>query len=114
MSVASLFAAQKLVSIGMTLKQDGAFVVSIFDPNDPEHVQKRKRLQRAKQQHDTEAEDASARHRHVIDYKEDAPESFPVEQIILFVACLFLFALYVAAKVAFHEDVRVQHEQSEL
>ena len=36
------------VDIGMTLKENGEFVVSIFDENDPEHVRNKERLQRMK------------------------------------------------------------------
>ena len=87
------------IDIGMTLTENGEFIVSIFDPNDPEHIRKKERFQKNAEQ---VASGGSLGY-------TPAKEGFPTEQIALVVACLLLFALYVAVKLLFHEDLRIDH-----
>ena len=89
------------VDIGMTLKTNGEFVVSIFDPHDPDHIRKRERYVRAKQ--GRQNADEGDNRNNTLDYKVN--EKLSKEQISLIIACIALFALYVAAKLAFQKDV---------
>ena len=89
------------VDIGMTLKTNGEFVVSIFDPHDPDHIRKRERYVRAKQ--GGRNKNATINDNNILDYQ--TKEQISMEQIALIIACIALFALYVAAKLAFQKDV---------
>jgi molecular chaperone DnaK len=80
------------VDIGMTLKENGEFVVSIFDENDPEHVRKKERHQRMK----------GSQPANKLLYKPEK-EEMTMELISLIVACVMLFFVYVAVKLLFQE-----------
>jgi molecular chaperone DnaK (HSP70) len=85
---------KRTIDVGFTMETSGQFVVSIFDPNDPDHVRKRQRYQqqKAKQEglelgfHDISQED-----------------KMPMEQIALIVASVLLFVLYLVVKLVFNE-----------
>jgi molecular chaperone DnaK (HSP70) len=90
------------VDIGMTLKENGEFVVSIFDENDPEHVRKKERHQRM-----NGSQPANKLH-----YKPEK-EEMTMELVSLIVACIILFFVYVAVKLLFQEgDQLVPHEET--
>lgn len=92
------------IDIGMTLKTNGEFVVSIFDANDPDHARKKERYRRAKGEHEN-----------TLSCKNDAAvDDHPsIEQISLLVACGVLFLLYAVAKLAFADpDVLLENEAS--
>jgi molecular chaperone DnaK (HSP70) len=78
------------VDIGMTLKVNGEFVVSIFDENDPEHIRKKERHQRL----------SGSQPANKLLYKPDT-EEMTIELVILIVACIALFVVYVAVKLLF-------------
>jgi hypothetical protein len=80
------------VDIGMTLKENGEFVVSIFDENDPEHVRKKERHQQME----------GSQSINKLLYKPEK-EEMTLEVVSLIVACIVLFFLYVAVKMLFQE-----------
>ena len=88
---------KRSVDIGMTMETDGKFIVSIFDPNDPEHLKKKRRYQKAK----------AAETGMVLDYHEEAADEVGVtwtrEEVRMMVIPILLFVLYVGVKLAFHE-----------
>lgn len=95
------------VDIGMTLRQNGEFVVSIFDANDPDHIRKKERYLQAKRKSGSETT------KNQLDYtstgiatitKAVVDDQLSVEQVSLILACIILFFLYVAAKIAFHDQ----------
>jgi molecular chaperone DnaK (HSP70) len=85
------------IDIGMELRSNGEFVVSIFDSNDPDHIRKREKLAKSKGR--------------VTDDDWDRTELplvkvtdvVPVEQISLVAASVVLFVLYVAVKLCFRD-----------
>ena len=84
-----------MIDIGMVCDINGEFTVSIFDPNDPDHIAKKRKYQRAQQKiSDTDFDDT----------EEDTKDSItPAEQLLLMAGLIFVFVLYVAVKLTFHE-----------
>jgi molecular chaperone DnaK (HSP70) len=72
--------AVREIDIGMLMKPSGELVVSILDPNDPEHV---------------------ARNGGVL---PDHTSSTPREQVVLMGLCIVLFVLYAMVKIAFTKE----------
>lgn len=70
---------KRTVQIGLTLDTSGKLIVSIFDENDPEHIQKKKHISNN------------------VGLQED---SVPSSLIFM---CFFLFLLYLGVKLAFHD-----------
>ena len=91
--------SERAIQVGMKLDTDGRFVVSIFDENDPEHVRKKDRYERAKKG-DVVGE---------LDYIKDMilAESTDItkEQVTLTIALISLFVLYIAIKIAFTDPL---------
>jgi hypothetical protein len=94
------------VDIGMTLKTDGEFVVSIFDLHDPDHLRKKERYLRAKQQRQ---QGKNPNHNATLDYKV-VDETLSKEQILLIIGCIVLLAFYLAAKLTFRTDLLVERQ----
>mmetsp|Transcript_1054 Transcript_1054/g.2706 ORF Transcript_1054/g.2706 Transcript_1054/m.2706 type:complete len:650 (-) Transcript_1054:755-2704(-) len=86
----------RTIQVGMKLDIDGRFVVSVFDENDPEQVRRRDRFERIQNGQAVVGE---------LDYIKDMilaeSDGITNEQIVLFVALISLFVLYVAVKMAF-------------
>jgi hypothetical protein len=86
----------------MTMETDGKFIVSIFDPNDPEHLAKRRRYLKNK---------AATRGNDKLDYHEsttgitsdDNGITWTKEETKLLILPILLFIVYVVLKLAFHE-----------
>jgi molecular chaperone DnaK (HSP70) len=91
--------SSRSVDIGMVLRTNGEFVVSIFDPNDPEHV---RRKERARNHQSKGSDDILAFRDMVV-----AEEALSWEQILLMVACIVVFVLYVAAKLVFANESKI-------
>jgi molecular chaperone DnaK (HSP70) len=94
---------KRRVDIGMTMETDGKFIVSIFDPNDPEHLAKRRRYLKNK---------AATRGNDIkLDYHErttgitsdDNGITWTKEESKLLILPILLFIAYVVLKLAFHE-----------
>ena len=85
----------RTVDVGMTLKESGEFVVSIFDQNDPDHIRKKIWYQR-NQQNDTKKKSITT---NPMDQHDSEP--FTNEQIVLFVSCFVVFVLYIVTKMTF-------------
>jgi molecular chaperone DnaK (HSP70) len=79
----------RTVDIGFTMQTSGEFIVSVFDENDPEHLRKKERYIR---QQGGE-----------IGYDEKRTKAGEAIDKTLILACIILFVLYIAAKLAFHE-----------
>jgi len=103
----------RTVNIGMTMQVDGKFIVSIYDPLDPEHIQKKKRYQAAKQREEGHDDSSKPTLNH-FDYDDDVQEVTTVQQICLIIACFVVFILYVAVRMSFHEHESSEHDGSEL
>lgn len=97
---------QRWIDVGMTLSKDGQFVVSIFDSNDPEHIAKKKRHQEFRQkvmdEKNNEKEQFSSE---VVVADEETENKISKEEVLLGIACIFLFALYIFAKISFAENM---------
>ena len=108
----------------MTVEKDGKLTVSIFDWNDPEHLLKKKKYEENKRNqfgiyndNQPELTDSAERNDNDdnndknkwkdVDPSEDiekyAEDGISMEQVFLFVACVMIFCIYVAAKIAFSE-----------
>lgn len=85
------------IDVGMTLKEDGQFIVSIFDINDPEHVTKRSRFIQEKKKN-MESIDLKLPYD---DVTAVVDEPFTREQIVLMIVCIVIFILYVVVKISF-------------
>ena len=103
------------VDIGMVLKTSGEFVVSIFDPLDPEHVRKRERYRRQEaanaadnnQQHDTDNNYRTLAFSNGTSAASVNDSISSKEQTLLIVACVALFVLYVAVKLGFADEEKI-------
>ena len=82
--------SKRSVDVGMTMETNGKLIVSIYDPLDPEHVQKRNHYLRnkEKQNEKTNCEEIKV------------PESEPIP-VVLTMTCFILFGLYIAARLSF-------------
>lgn len=82
----SLASIQKrTVDIQMTLQPNGAFVVSIFDPLDPEHLRKRRHEEELKKATEARDDDATVSH----------------QEMLLIAAIVIAVAIYTAVKLVF-------------
>ena len=104
----------RTVDVGMTLKESGEFVVSIFDQNDPDHIRKKQRYQRNKAANEGRTPDRMM-HRSTspkitkrdpddgaTDMDEFEPNHpYTFEQMVLMVSCALVFVLYIATKLTF-------------
>ncbi|VEU38805.1 unnamed protein product [Pseudo-nitzschia multistriata] len=92
--------SERKIQVGMKLDNDGRFIVSIFDENDPEQVRKRDRFERIQQGEEIVGE---------LDYIKDMiladSDGITNEQITLVVALISVFVLYVAVKMAFADPL---------
>jgi molecular chaperone DnaK (HSP70) len=115
--IAKLKYGIRSVDICMTLKENGALVVSFFDANDPEHVarrQKQQQQQNRRSKRDIASTWTSAKA--VLEYSPsndnnamknavDDKDGFSKDQWILICYCIVLMVLYVAAKVVFRDEL---------
>jgi molecular chaperone DnaK (HSP70) len=89
------------IQVGMTVETSGRFIVSIFDENDPEHLEKKRRYQEWKNYY---AKDDNADIEHTLgpmtNFKGD---KLGMEEVLLIIGCTILFLLYVGTKMAFME-----------
>jgi molecular chaperone DnaK (HSP70) len=96
------------IDIGMELRPNGEFVVSIFDSNDPDHIRKRERYVKSKGKVTVGDDDWD---RTELPLTKDN-DGVPLEQISLVAASLVLFVLYVAVKLCFRDiDVHLSESQ---
>ena len=79
------------IEVGMVLESDGRFIVSVFDDNDPEHREKKRRFLEKK---GVNVEDE--------EYANDEIKSSGTEASLM-ILCAIVFALYVATRIAFSE-----------
>lgn len=86
---------QRSIDVGMILNENGEFIVSIFDPNDPEHIRKREAYRQAQTQGDARS----------LNYNITVEQPITKEQIILVILCILLFGAYVWTKLAFPDEV---------
>lgn len=84
---------RRTIEIQMRMETDGKLIVSYFDPNDPEHAQKKRQNQ---QQHEYPDTDKGMKSNNA------DPDVMTTDQIVLFVACAVLFILYIVVKLMFH------------
>ena len=91
----------RTVNIGMTVETNGKFIVSIFDENDPEHLEKKERYQEWKRnQNGTEKEKKVYSLGKTVD-KTRKSQSFAIEELLLIFACFAVVFIYVAVKMLF-------------
>ena len=109
----------RTIDVGMTLKESGEFVVSIFDKNDPDHIRKKLWYQR-NQEKNNEASRTNTKKSNnsqsfattTIRSEDTDAEPFTYEQIILMVSCLVVFLLYIATKLTFPETIITTQSES--
>jgi molecular chaperone DnaK (HSP70) len=123
--IAQLKDGIRSVDVCMTLKENGALVVSIFDAHDPEHVARRQKLRQPQQQQpkkrrpkrDSNNKMVSDATDGVLDYAPpttnnaddedmDNKHGFAKDQWILIGYCIVLMVLYIAAKLVFQEELK--------
>ena len=85
-------ASIRSVDVGMTMETNGKLIVSIYDPLDPEHVQKRNHYLRNKLKQNNESNCEEIK----------LPESEPIP-VVLIMTCFILFVSYIAARLSFTE-----------
>lgn len=88
------------IQVGMTVETSGRFIVSIFDENDPEHLEKKKRYQEWKKKHDAKDDNDNIIHAlgPMASIKGD---KLGMEEVLLIIGCIILFLLYVGMKMTF-------------
>merc|ERR1712194_445456 len=91
------------VEIGMTLDAAGKFIVSVFDKNDPEHREKRRRYLKEKQGKEGDAAREEGALEGFYEEEEEKSAAFSGTEIVLVVCCVIFFALYVGSRVAFND-----------
>jgi molecular chaperone DnaK (HSP70) len=95
------------VDVGMTLDTDGAFQVSVFDSNDPDHIQKKDFYEKSKQ--------SGAPEFGLLDYVQAAAfmksEGITAEETRLMVALFCLLVFYALAKVLVRTDEMMTSEE---
>jgi hypothetical protein len=91
----------RTVDVGMTLKESGEFVVSIFDPNDPDHIRKKQWYQKEKQAKDTTTKTRTTPITNRNGNTDTDLEPWTYEQIILMVGCCIIFVFYIVTKMTF-------------
>ena len=101
------------VMIGMTLEPSGKFAVSVFDERDPEHRERRRRHLREKASLEKNDDGDAADGVEGYYEEEEGRTTCSGTEAGLVVFCVVLFALYVAARVAF-SDIDVMAENDEL
>jgi len=102
---------RRTVDVGFTVKEDGAFVVSVFDHTDPEHQEKRRRyIASKKRERQAEGKLGAADESESGDKYEASVGEEPkgdtastAEEALLIVACFIVILLYVGARLAFSE-----------
>ena len=100
------------VRIGMTLEPSGKFAVSVFDERDPEHRERRRRHLRERASLEKNDDDGADGVEGYYEEEEGRTACSGTEAGLV-VFCVVLFALYVAARVAF-SDVELMAENDEL
>ncbi|KAL3823236.1 hypothetical protein ACHAXA_003515 [Cyclostephanos tholiformis] len=100
------------VKIGMTLQTSGEFTVSIYDENDQDHREKRRRYLKEKASRDGSDGNNLKDIERFYEEEENNPRCSGTE-ISLAIFCIISFALYVAARVAFR-DSDISHLNNEL
>jgi hypothetical protein len=98
------------VEIGMTLKENGEFIVSIFDHLDPEHLRKKEEYIRAKQQQPPAPRNGDAKTQSVLGYRNEDDARWTSEQILLVLGLIAVLVLYIAAKIAFADPAKIQRD----
>jgi molecular chaperone DnaK (HSP70) len=89
---------KRFVEVGMIMRQSGELVCSLYDPNDPEHVAKRAKV---------EGNDATlplSSNQDALGYKPTDGIGFTKEQILLLILGGIVLVLYVAVKVMFADE----------
>ena len=90
---------KRTIDVAISVDCDGNFTVSVFDWNDPEHLAKRRRYLSKKgeliQEIANNAWDGSCL----------THEKVPWDQWLLLLACFLLGALYIVAKLIFHDGL---------
>lgn len=87
------------IQVGMKVEQDGKFIVSIFDENDPEQVRKKERYEASQASGSQEVGE--------LGYITDmvmAESGVSTEQFLLIGTLVGVLALYIAVKLAFHDE----------
>jgi molecular chaperone DnaK (HSP70) len=91
----------RTVDVGMTLKESGEFVVSIFDQNDPDHIRKKQWYQRnlPKDTKNRKSTTPTPNNNTAAGTLDSEPMTY--EQMVLMVSCLVVFVLYIVTKMTF-------------
>mmetsp|Transcript_23883 Transcript_23883/g.34247 ORF Transcript_23883/g.34247 Transcript_23883/m.34247 type:complete len:726 (-) Transcript_23883:486-2663(-) len=88
---------KRTIDVAISVDCDGNLTVSLFDWNDPEHLEKRRRYLSKKGEPIQEIANNS------MDDSCLTHEKMPREQWLLLLACFLLGALYIVAKLIFHD-----------
>jgi molecular chaperone DnaK (HSP70) len=85
----------RTVNIGTTMETSGEFVVSVFDSNDPEHLEKKRRYQ----QHKAGGVE--------LGYHDGADKGSKMtrDEMIMVAGSVLLFLVYILVKVVFHDPL---------
>ena len=100
------------VKIGMSLDESGQFQVSFYDEKDPEHRAKKRRY--LEQIENDELPDETVRRELAQLYENEEEYVRSSTEIGLIIFCVVVFALYIGAKIAFHEVDLEQYSNGEL
>ena len=100
----------RLVKIGMSLDESGQFQVSFYDEKDPEHRAKKRRYLEQIDNDELPDETVKRELAHLYENEEEYVRSSTEIGLIIF--CVVVFALYIGAKIAFHE-VDLEHYSNE-
>ena len=90
------------VKIGMKLEESGEFTVSIFDEKDPEHREKRRKYLKEKEANNDDSIQKEGIESLLYE-SDDKRQACSGTEIGLIFFCIIIFALYVAARIAFSD-----------
>ena len=92
----SKLGGKRTVDIGMTMETSGEFVVSVFDSNDPEHLERKRRYQQHK---------ATGVELGYHDDRANKGSKMTRDETIMVACSVFLFLMYVLVKLIFHDPL---------
>jgi len=109
--VQALKGDKRTIDVGFTLDEDGRFIVSIFDKNDPEDLKKKQRYQEMKhsQKEGNEGDKqlpyalGDGSKSNCKDDTKNRSDRLGAEELFLTVGCTVVFFLYIMMRLLFHQ-----------
>jgi molecular chaperone DnaK (HSP70) len=100
---------KRSVDIGMTMEPSGEFIVSIFDQNDPEHVEKKRRYQQHKHKSGGGSSGVELLGYHDNNVPTDKGNVMTREEKIMMASSVLLLVIYIVVKLVFHDPLKTRN-----